>query len=62
MCRLTGMAAAALNISMVLAALRTVETNIATNDTELVMGLYYLTKFGYIQPNNSSAFRQAKLP
>ena len=56
------MAAAALNISMVLAALRTVETNIATNDTELVMGLYYLTKFGYIQPNNSSAFRQAKLP
>jgi hypothetical protein len=26
---------------------------------DLVKGLYYLTQFGYIQPSNSSAFRQA---
>ncbi len=28
---------------------------------DLVKGLYYLTQFGYIQPSNSSALRQAKL-
>jgi hypothetical protein len=49
--------AGALNVTMVLAALRTAETNISQNDTDLVLGLYYLTKFGYIQPNNVSAFR-----
>jgi hypothetical protein len=28
---------------------------------DLVKGIYYLTQFGYIQPSNSSALRQAKL-
>ena len=57
------MAAGALNASMVLAALRTAETSIATDDAELTLGLNYLTKFGYIQPKEASAdFRQAKLP
>ena len=61
--RLTGMAAGALNASMVLAALRTAETSIAADDAELTLGLNYLTKFGYIQPKEASAdFRQAKLP
>jgi hypothetical protein len=49
--------AGALNVTMVLAALRTAETNISSNDSELVLGLYYLTKFGYMQPTEVPILR-----
>jgi hypothetical protein len=34
--------------------------DLLTHTRDLVLGLFYLTKFGYIQPSNVSTFRQAE--